>query len=166
MNAISLVFFIVGIGIASISKELNTGYGFVSGYWPALLGLVAGTGPYIYFQALNHAERIKAGEWINHFKANAFRFLVFSALILPINAYSWNWVRVIDQYIFAACFFGFLFNLCLNHFRQLPWDYISKSGKKRAITDKAFAWMPHGGKILILVELLGMAATGYVYVVS
>ena len=162
MNPISIIFFLVGIAIASISRELNPGYGFVNGYWPALLGLVAGSGPWIYFHALKHSEDIKKGIWINHVKANAFRFLVFSALILPVNAYNWNWVRVIDQYIFAACFFGILFNLSLNHFRELPWDYLSKAGKKRAITDKIFASLPHGGKILILVELLGMAATTWI----
>ncbi len=163
MNPISIIFLLVGIAIASISKDLNTGYGFVNGYWPALLGLVAGSGPWIYFHALKHSQDIAKGIWINHVKANAWRFLVFSFLILPVNAYNWNWIRVIDQYIFAGCFFGLLFNLCLNHFRDLPWDYLSKSGKKRAITDKIFASLPQGGKILMLVEILGIAATGYIY---
>lgn len=162
MNPVSVLFFIIGIGIASISKPLNINYGFIDSYWPALVGLIVASGYWIYDHALKHSELISRGTYINHWKAGAIRFALASAYIIPINSYNWNWVRVIDLYLFGICFFGLLFNLCLNHFRDLPFDYLAKSGNKRAITDRVFGGMKHGGLILYGLEILGMIATGYV----
>jgi len=133
--------FILGIAIASISRPLNDSYGFTDSLWPALVGLMISSVGFIYVQADKHAEKIKAGKPINHYLANAVRVLVFLALACILHAYSFHWVKVINLMIFGAFWFGLAFNLSLNHFRFLPWDYIGKPGKIQAITDSINGWL-------------------------
>jgi len=164
LNPLSIICFIVGIGIASISKELNPGYGFVWGYWPALLGLIVASAPWIYFHALDHSEKIKKGIWPSHGKASLIRIVLASVYILPVNAYDFNWTRVIDLYVFAACLFGIVFNFSLNHFRNKHPLYIGIKDGKDSIIDTLFGKLGNaGGLTLFIVEVLGMIVTGYIF---
>jgi len=164
MNPISIILLLVGIGVASISSPLNPGYGFTPEYWPALVGLMIASSGYIYFQAEKHAEIQKSGKPINHWLWNAQRFVVAIIFISVIHAYNFNLAKEITLLIFGMAWFGFLFNLSKNHFSFVPWDYIGKPGKNQAITDSIFSYLgKQGGKILILVELAGMAVSGWVY---
>lgn len=164
MNALSAVLLLVGIGIASISRPLNPGYGFTDSLWPALVGLCVASSGWIYFQAEKHAELSKT-KGVNHWYWGSIRFFVGLAFCCIVHAYNFHWSMVFTLLVFGACWFGILFNLSLNHFRFLPWDYIGKPGKNQAILDSIFSHLgKHGGKILILVELVGMAVSGYVYI--
>lgn len=164
MNALSAALLLVGIGIASISRPLNPGYGFTDSLWPALVGLCVASSGWIYFQAEKHAELSKT-VGVNHTKWWLIRLVVGLAFCLLVHAYSFHWVKVGNLLIFGGFWFGLLFNLSYNHFKFLPYDYIARTGKNRAIIDTVFSWFgKQGGKILILVEALGMALSGYVYI--
>lgn len=155
---------IIGLAIASISRPLNDSYGFTDSLWPGLVGIMIASFGFIYVQANKHADRILGGNKINHYGANTVRIAVMLALSCLIHAYSFHWIKVINLMIFGGFWFGITFNLYLNHERFLPWDYIGKDGKNQAWTDSIFSHLgKQGGKILMLVEILGMAATGYVY---
>jgi len=145
MNPVVILLFLVDIGIASISKELNPGYGFVHGYWPAIVGLVVASGLWIYNHALRHYEQISKGIWPSHWKANLLRLFMASLFILPINAYDWHWVKVIDLYLFGMCFFGIVFDLSLNHFRDLHPLHVGRTDKKDSITDRIFIKLGSAG---------------------
>jgi len=111
MNALSAVLLIVGIGIASISRPLNPGYGFTDSLWPALVGLMIASSGWIFFHAEKHAEKISRGTWINHWAAGALRFALGLGFCLLVHAYNFHWAMVINLMIFGGCYFGILFNL-------------------------------------------------------
>jgi len=163
MNPLTILFFLVGIGIASISKELNPGYGFVHGYWPALLGLCVSSGLWIYLQAQHHAELSKT-VGVTHWKWNILRFAMAVLYIVPVNIYDWHTAKAITLLIFGMCWFGFIFNPSYALAKGFDWDYLAKSGKKRALSDMVFGSFHHGGKVLAGLELIGMIVSGWVYI--
>lgn len=162
MNPFSVLFLIIGIGVASISKPLNVNYGFVDSYWPALVGLMVASGVWIYLQAQHHAELSKT-VGVKHWKWNIVRFIAAMVYIIPVNIYDWHTSKVITILIFGMCWFGFVFNPSYALAKGFDWDYLAKSGTGRSLSDMTFGNFHHGGKVLALLELLGMIASGYVY---
>lgn len=163
MNPIAIRFFIIGIGIASISKELNPGYGFTSGYWPALLGLIVASGYWIYDHALRHFQKISKGIWPSHWGATALRFGLATLFIVPVNIYAWEWIRVIDTYVFGMCFFGIVFDFSLNNFRDKHPLHVGINDSKDSITDKIFTKFGRfGGLLLLILRVVGMGITALI----
>lgn len=95
--------------------------------------------------AQGDAERIKKGGWIYH----GINGLVYSAMAtVPYYFFA-------DYWLIGALLFNRLlvFNIALNYFRHLPWDYVSKTPK--AVTDRiAMLIFGGNGMFMYLVYLL------------
>ena len=166
-TVIAILFAFVGLAMASCSTFLNPGYGFFHSYWPSLAGLCIASFVYIYNQAKYHAELQAKGIWVTHWKWNIQRFVLGAGFICLIHAYHWNLLKQFDLLIFAMCWFGIVFNFTKKHFSNEHPLYVGKNDKKDAFTDWLFSKLGRlGGITLLLVEILGMISSGYVYIIQ
>lgn len=168
MIKISL-FFIIGIGIASLSSILNHNeygpeYAPFDSLWPGLLGFVVATYYLIDAQAYFHSKRTKIEQPINHWGANLLRGVVSLAVISLLHAFYWHWALVLTLMIFAAGYIGLVFNIRYNSYRGHPWDYISPTDEKNnSNTDKLFNNSKWGGRLLMGIEIIVLIITSYIY---
>jgi hypothetical protein len=154
----------VGIAFVATSVPLNPGGGWFNGYWPGYIGMLL-----IFFyptllHAADHASRIDSGERIVHWKENLKRAPFILLVCYVINAYNFDWLRFLPMLGGSLAWFGLVFNYCLNYYRMLPFDYISKKDENSAFTDSLFNNFKHGGLILIFLELFILCLTFALYV--
>lgn len=157
-------FFIIAIAIISLGRLFNPGYGIIGGYWVGIIAYALVIHEFATFQAISHFKKIQKGEWITHWKANIGRLMFIVGLPFLYHAYNYDITKIIQLIIFGFPYFGLLFNLKLNKLRGLKWDYVGINDKKDAITDKIFSKIPHGGKVLFVLELITTIIFIYLYI--
>lgn len=162
MTTYNVLFFILGIGIASTSRILNDPYGFFNSLWPGLVGFMIATGSLIITQARAHAAKFQVGIYINHTNAWLIRGVVGAAIACLLHAYYFHLDKIVALCMFGMFYCGLLFDIALNHYRSLPLDYIN-SGENGSYIDKLFSFK--GGKdLLLLLELLGFVLSSIYYI--
>lgn len=157
-------FFILGVGIASTSKILNDDRAFFDSLWPALVAICVGGYGLIEYHAKVHADKIEDGKYPSHWSSWLLRAAVTLLIVLLYHAYYFEPVKIADLCFFTAGWIGIVFNYKLNLFRGLPWDYVGLPDKKKdGMIEKIFRRWKHGGKLLLVLEVIWMGFWGWLY---
>jgi hypothetical protein len=162
MTTSNVLFFILGIGIASTSRILNDPYGFFDSLWPGLVGFMVATASLIITHARAHAAKFQVGIYINHTNAWLIRGAIGISIACLIHAYYFHINKVAELCCFGMFYFGLFFDTALNHYRSLPLDYIN-SGANGSFIDQIFAFKG-GRELLVTLEVIGFVLTLIYYI--